>query len=328
MSGKVTVVAVVQSSPIVQAKYIDISGNRAMLSTNLITVFLGAILPLLVAKTKKGNERDNFKLTDLSKILGILFVFEIISFGLDKIFALSTGKALSSRVAIAFSFYLFYKVLFTVIYFFGALKYSPVNKIAHFKSIIAIPDKETRLARNITAAAFITLLTVSVLIKMSYIPRATLQQYFFIMSSLLEDWRLVVILIPIEFISVVGEEIIYRYFAINAFKGRFSEKATIVITSVIWTLMHGTVSLEIFLAGILLGFVYSKTGSILMSILLHFVYNFVVLTSSFYVFYKEAGMIDLSSFQYATVVMVFQVLCFLIIEIVFKTTKRAGRGLP
>jgi membrane protease YdiL (CAAX protease family) len=89
--------------------------------------------------------------------------------------------------------------------------------------------------------------------------------------------------------------------------------------------MHGKISFEIFIAGIFLGYLYSKTNSLLLCVLMHVMYNFIVITTPFYVFYRGAGRISLSPLQYVAALLAFQLVCVLIIEIVSGTfAKSAG----
>jgi len=128
-----------------------------------------------------------------------------------------------------------------------------------------------------------------------------------------------------EIFGVAGEEIVCRYFAINALRQKLNKISAIVVSSLIWTLMHWDTNPSIFILGLLLGYLYYKTESLSLCILLHFSYNLAVLTMPFYLFLKQTGDITFSLFQYVSAVFVLQIALYLSVEMLFvKAKKIAG----
>ncbi len=73
----------------------------------------------------------------------------------------------------------------------------------------------------------------------------------------------------------IVEELVYRKFVIDRV-GRYGEGVAIVFSAVIFGLAHGNLEQMFYVAllGTLLGYIYVKTGKIVLSILLHAAFNF------------------------------------------------------
>lgn len=76
----------------------------------------------------------------------------------------------------------------------------------------------------------------------------------------------------------IGEEVFFRGFLYNALKHRFSVKVGIVVSGLLFALVHISplALLIIFPMGMLLAYVYEKTGSLWVTITMHIINNGVV----------------------------------------------------
>jgi len=92
-----------------------------------------------------------------------------------------------------------------------------------------------------------------------------------------------------EIFGVAGEEIVCRYFSVNALRQKLGKSSVIVTSSLIWTLMHWDTNPGIFILGLLLGYLYYETKSLSVCILLHFIYNLTILTMPFYLLFRQTG---------------------------------------
>ncbi len=83
------------------------------------------------------------------------------------------------------------------------------------------------------------------------------------------------------FVALVGpaiEEIFFRGFAYKAFRTRFGVIWALLLSSLIFALLHNTLVafVPIFLLGLLLAYLYERTGSLLPSMTLHCLHNSVM----------------------------------------------------
>jgi len=85
-------------------------------------------------------------------------------------------------------------------------------------------------------------------------------------------------------IAPVMEEIIFRGFLIPALKGRLGVRYAILISAAIFAAVHMDkfAFLQIFILGILLGYLYEKTQSIAASVVVHILHNSLTITFLMY----------------------------------------------
>lgn len=81
----------------------------------------------------------------------------------------------------------------------------------------------------------------------------------------------------------ICEEIIFRGIVLNGLRTKFKDIISILLSAVMFALMHNSLQQFIypFLLGIILGWLYLRTGSIIASMLAHFANNFLVLLISY-----------------------------------------------
>lgn len=89
--------------------------------------------------------------------------------------------------------------------------------------------------------------------------------------------------LTIIFIAALQEELIFRGFLINSLELRFSATSSIVLSSIIFALLHilnanfsMLAALNTFLAGLLLGLLYVQSRSIWLPVLYHFFWNAMI----------------------------------------------------
>jgi membrane protease YdiL (CAAX protease family) len=283
------------------------------------------LFPRIIQKWKGGNGYD-FKLANLSKILSIVLLMAILSYGLDRVFELLSITDVRVKIAISFYSYLLFKLILAGAFLLVVLRLSPLRCSSSLINLVNIPSKETNVVRRILMVLFVILVTLNVVLKVESFPQDVLRQYFVILSSLYENYILVGLLFPVELLAAASEELVYRYYAINALKRFFGKEYTILIASIIWTLMHGKISLELFGTGLLLSYLYYKTESLLTCILMHLMYNVIITTAPFYVFYTKAGTIAWSSLNYGVLLLAFQLLLLFIVEMVFERCGSVARN--
>lgn len=128
--------------------------------------------------------------------------------------------------------------------------------------------------------------------------------------------------IPLFIISViviapVFEEIIYRGIILELLYKRYGSLKAIAISSMLFAIMHLNIHQGVngFFLGIILGFIYIKTNSLLLSIFVHFTNNFLVIISMYLPF------LDTDSFKFNIVKLVCGVLLLLIAYKFFNNIK-------
>lgn len=99
----------------------------------------------------------------------------------------------------------------------------------------------------------------------------------------------VVGIVSITFSSII-EEVVYRGFIFGNLKKRTSENVAIIISSILFGLIHFShwgnlpVLMGLVFLGVAFCIVYSETDNILTCMFLHVLYNLTILFSSFYIF--------------------------------------------
>lgn len=214
------------------------------------------------------------------------------------------------RVVIIFYFFGYMLQLFEIIglHLFGVEKpdehimaviNSTIMDILGFATVLYFVTKKykRRLAdlgislknflRNIRVAvtAYITLLPVLSLILLVALSVLKLIRYeppsIPIFELLYEESRpklLLVLTILVSFIGPVAEETFFRGFAYPALRKRFGIKNGIILISFVFSLLHANLVgfFPIMALGILLAYLYEKTGSLIPSIAVHVIHNFII----------------------------------------------------
>jgi membrane protease YdiL (CAAX protease family) len=93
------------------------------------------------------------------------------------------------------------------------------------------------------------------------------------------ELNMIDIIINLGLIPGIFEEIIFRGFFLNGLKTRYNKYFALVISSVLFALIHTTLYQMViwFWIGLLIGFIYLKTDSLALAIFLHLSHNFIFL---------------------------------------------------
>ncbi|RPF50664.1 CPBP family intramembrane glutamic endopeptidase [Aquisalibacillus elongatus] len=126
----------------------------------------------------------------------------------------------------------------------------------------------------------------------------------FIWSILPDEIRTIVLETPIEepslFVMIVDllliiiiapivEEFLFRGFLLGRMSHKFGVGKGIIISSILFGLLHGPDFIGATIFGIILCIVFIKTGSLILPIILHMVYNIAVLIFEYFLPYQDAG---------------------------------------
>ncbi len=95
----------------------------------------------------------------------------------------------------------------------------------------------------------------------------------------------IIAFVSICVIAPVFEEVIYRGIILEQLSKKYSPAKAIVTSAVIFGLIHFNLhqSVNAFFIGLIIGFIYIKTNSLLLCIFWHFINNFLVFVSSIYI---------------------------------------------
>jgi membrane protease YdiL (CAAX protease family) len=281
-----------------------------------IVLLLACIsLPLLIEKIKGKAVNDNFKLRDLSKLLTILVGYYITLF----FFYVINPKDIDN-----FYFYTFMRFALAVLFIIGILRNTGVVYFKkNLREILEFPRFSWRSTFHTTMLFFFALTSVGAYLMVDFYPMRVQSHLgnFIVLKAINENPFLSIpVVILTEIFAITGEELVFRYFAINALKHQLKKNSAIIISSLIWTFAHWEGNFGIFFLGIFLGYLYYNTGSLSLCIVLHFLFNMGVLTETFYLFYKQMGFLILPVYYYAFVLFVFQLVFYHLAESVL--TKR------
>ncbi|MBO4570134.1 MAG: CPBP family intramembrane metalloprotease [Clostridia bacterium] len=106
-------------------------------------------------------------------------------------------------------------------------------------------------------------------------------------------WDLLIYTLLVAVIPAVCEEIMFRGLVLNGL-ARCGKFFAIIMSAVLFTLMHGSPDQTIhqFILGVVLGFIVYYTGNLLLTIIIHFMNNFIVLVYNFIYNLAKSGGTD------------------------------------
>ena len=95
-------------------------------------------------------------------------------------------------------------------------------------------------------------------------------------SALIENSPMWIIALVVVIVGPIVEELIFRKLMIDRL-GRFGDRVAIVVSSVAFGLFHGNLYQFFYAAGIglVLGYLYTKTGKIIYPVIMHMIINFM-----------------------------------------------------
>ena len=84
-------------------------------------------------------------------------------------------------------------------------------------------------------------------------------------------------------IPAICEELLFRGVVLHGLRSRFSDWGAILLSAIMFALMHGNLQQLVypFILGAIMGWLVLRTGSLVSSILVHFINNFLVVTLNF-----------------------------------------------
>src|SRR3990172_8628364 len=129
-----------------------------MMLLEMATIFIGIISPIIIMRWKRAYE-GAFKLTDLSKILSIVFVILPLYY--------VARKAFSPPIESLFIPYTILDFLLSALFIIAAFKLSPDKSNVIWKSMVKLPNDESSLSRRIAVLIFIALSTLVIFISLN-----------------------------------------------------------------------------------------------------------------------------------------------------------------
>ena len=280
---------------------------------NILSMLLGISIPLLVDRIKGKPQNVDFNLRDLSTVLSILIAYYAI---LYLYFEFQTNEH------VIFYFFIVVHIALTTALIAAVARFTPLK--TSFRRLLHFPRFERRSGTYVMILCFFIYTSFTVFESVGAL-QGRLDELGPANLILLEAvYNSPFIALPIfiltEIFGVAGEEIVCRYFAINALRQKLGKTAVIVISSLIWMLMHWDTNPGIFILGLLLGYLYYETESLPVCILLHLTYNLTILTMPFYLFFRQTGDIAFSAIQYVSSLFVIQVVLYHSAEMLFAKT--------
>lgn len=281
---------------------------------NFLSMLLSISIPLLVERIKGKPSNNNYNLKDLSTVLSILIAYYAI---LYIYFEFQTNER------VIFYFFIVVHIALTTALIAAVARFTPLK--ASFRRLLYFPRFERRYGSHIIILCFFAYTSFTVFEsvgmlqgRLEYLGPANLILLEAVYNS---PFIALPIFVLTEIFGVAGEEIVCRYFAVNALRQKLGRSSVIVSSSLIWTLMHWDTNPGIFILGLLLGYLYYERESLSVCILLHFIYNLIILTLPFYLFFTQTGDIKFSPVQYVSALFALQVVLFFSAEMLFAKPK-------
>ena len=106
-------------------------------------------------------------------------------------------------------------------------------------------------------------------------------------------WDLLIYTFLVAIVPAICEEIMFRGLVLNGL-ARCGKYFAIIMSAVLFTLMHGSPDQTIhqFILGVVLGFIVYYTGNLWLTIIIHFMNNFIVLVYNFIYNLAKSGGTD------------------------------------
>lgn len=254
----------------------------------LVRLLSITIFPIVLKKYKSVTN-SYFDLTNLSKMLFALFLYYFL------------GAILLKKVAFEGYEYFWFTtaldVILTIVYIVAILKYSPIRRDKERIVIFPIVHKRTVLYKMVIL--FFFLKAIGIYLGVAIIPERVLsEENLLLYAAINRPFVTIIVFLFITFFSAIGEELVFRYFAIHALLPIFSTRTVIILSALIWALMHRSFSLETIIFGIFLAYFYIRTGYLSICIVLHFLSNIIVGTGSFYVYFTNKDIIHFTPTHY------------------------------
>lgn len=84
-------------------------------------------------------------------------------------------------------------------------------------------------------------------------------------------------------IPAIEEELFFRGIILNGLRSRFNDIASVLLSAFMFALMHGNLQQLVypFILGTIMGWIALRTGSLVSSVIVHFINNFLVVTMAF-----------------------------------------------
>lgn len=291
--------------------------DAKIIAINFSFILIGALIPIMIEIIKGTNSNLQFRLRDVSTILSIVLAIYLVYYILYLLFSFSIETPFS---------YITFKLIISLIPLFAVLKMSPLKDVLN--KLIYFPRIQRRSGSYVILVFFFvfTAAGVSMAVHNDSIKvlqgtqnlimlRALKQQPFFSVSFI----------IIATFVSVVSEEVVIRFFALNALREKFSRPTAVIVSSLIWTLMHWGPTFNIFIGGLFLGYFYVKTESLSLCVLLHFLYNISQGTEIFYVLSNGVGFLAITPAQYFVLIFVILIVFYHFVEFLFGTPNRPSK---
>ncbi len=108
----------------------------------------------------------------------------------------------------------------------------------------------------------------------SLIPETTLNEYSELMSSIMDANKWIVVA-TVVFVGPIVEELIFRGLCLSRLRMRFGNVFALIVSSVLFGAIHGNLVQGLYAAllGLFLGWIYIKTGNLIIPCIAHIVYN-------------------------------------------------------
>lgn len=194
-------------------------------------------------------------------------------------------------VVLFFSFFINVSVCFYIFYIVGVEHHQPITALG--LSLVHLSDNiKQGIKYYLIALPFIVFAGFIVNLISSYYNTAPDMQD--VVKWMLEEKSLFVIICLVFFGIIVApilEEILFRGFLQSALKNTFGSRYALVISASLFAVVHMDVFafLQIFILGILLGYLYEKTQTLAASIFVHILHNSLTLIFLLYFKYFLKG---------------------------------------
>lgn len=196
-----------------------------------------------------------------------------------------------------------YNVVLSTFFITIVVKFSPIsidtNRLILFPAIA----KKTSLYIAIQLFFFIlcTIIYINISMHSHHICTNSILSY----QISEKHYMAICVYILIDVYAVIGEEMVFRYLAINTLRPVLrSARSLIIVSSGLWMIMHTSLNVDLFIVGMFLAYCYIRTGYLSLCIFFHFVFNISVASQWVYILLSSNKIIDFSPFQYAATIFI------------------------
>ena len=241
------------------------------------------IAPLVIQWHYYVDRNEFFKPRDLSIALLILLIYYVL------------GDVIKSYFSFDLSEFFWVSNVYNIIVIFILIGFviKRSNLLLDFRRTF-IKYGPVNIKLQISIIGFFVFISVMLYYAVQLPAEKVLSEQILLLAILEKPFLYLGLFLITLVIAVIGEEFTFRFFSLNVLEKYFSSRKAIIISALLWALIHREISFSLIVLGIILAYLYVAMRCVTLCIIVHLLYNLAVSSTVFYVYFKEYGVFSIS----------------------------------